>query len=236
MGIEPSNSMHASTVTSTPDAGIGFSAEFAPLLFSEATWSHDASPSPCGTVRSDPRASEQTASLIDMDLWVEPPVAPGSAAVAHAQHHMPIMLGANGLAPEAPHASWSHNTPTNTYTPPTMMPGSPMPNGGQNMQAVLAPGVPEHRNLELVARQIAVMRLSAAIARAESLATADAHGVAIASCNALPLMSTLGTRAKQPPGSCKLNFARMATCLRSLSHTAARATPPLFHRCRQQHR
>ena len=101
MGIEPSNSMHASTVTSTPDAGIGFSAEFAPLLFSEATWSHDASPSPCGTVRSDPRASEQTASLIDLDLWVEPPVAPGSAAVALAQHHSPITLGI-GPAPEAP--------------------------------------------------------------------------------------------------------------------------------------
>ena len=94
MGIEPHNSMHASTVASVPDAVMGFSACFAPLL-------HYASPDPGGTARSHSEASEQTASLIDMDLWVEPPVAPGSAAVADAQHHLPIMLGI-GPATEAP--------------------------------------------------------------------------------------------------------------------------------------
>ena len=109
MGLEPFNSMHASFVASVPDAVIGFSACFAPLL-------PDASPHPGGSARSDSRASEQTTSLIDMDLWVEPPVAPGSAADAHAQHHLPIMLGI-GPAPEAPHASASNNnTPTLTHT------------------------------------------------------------------------------------------------------------------------
>ena len=92
-----------------PDVVMDFSAFFAPL-------SHDAFPHPGGNARTDSEASEQTASLIDLDLWVEPPVAPGGAAVADAQHHMPIMLGTIGPAPEAPHASWSNHNTTPTHT------------------------------------------------------------------------------------------------------------------------
>ena len=68
------------------------------------------------------------------------------------------------------------------------------------MQAFVASGLPKHRNLELVARQIANMRLAAAIARAEAQAIADAYDNGIASCNALPLMSHAGDEGKAATG------------------------------------
>ncbi len=116
-----------------------FSAEVAPTL-SEALGSHE-----CLSVGSAPSPSvglapvvgssigprsvvspaqttgerEQHASVWDTlwDLWVEPPVAPDSASVPHALHHMPINAGAIGSAPDAPHSSVSHNVHTH-HAPP----------------------------------------------------------------------------------------------------------------------
>ena len=159
MGLEPHNPWHAFSAAPVPDAAMVFSAEFAPLP-SEASWSHDAPSFSGGTALTATPSQHagalgQPASLMDWDPWVEPPAAPCSASASHALPHIPIMPGANGPAPDAPHASVSHNTPTNTSKPPNMMPGCPpKPNGDRSTQASTASSTSEHRNLELAMRQI----------------------------------------------------------------------------------
>ncbi len=154
-------------------------------------------------------AREQTASLMVLDLWVEPPVVPFSASASHALPHMPIMLGALP-APQAPHASRSHNTPTNNTTkPPNMMPGhTPTPDGDRNMQASLASHTSERKMRDTTGQrqqEHAQLRFAAAVAEARTLAILDAHDIACTSRNARPLMSHAGGEGNAADGQLHQN-------------------------------
>ena len=105
-GLEPQHPWLAFLEPSVPDAASVFSAS--PRMLSETLWSHEclsAGSAPLSFLDLAPTASptqtagarEQPVSLMDWDLWVEPPVAPDDAFVLPDD------------APEAPHASVSHN-------------------------------------------------------------------------------------------------------------------------------
>ncbi len=82
MGIEPQHPWLAFLAPSVPDAASVFSAS--PRMLSEASWSHECLPVGSASSPSSAGAREQPASLMDLDLWVEPPVAPLSASVPHS--------------------------------------------------------------------------------------------------------------------------------------------------------
>ena len=101
------------------------------------------------------------------------------------------------------------------------------------MQASTASSTYGHRNLELERRHrqreqaIAEMRLAATIARAQAQAASDACEFAIASCNALPLMSHAGDEGKAAPGQPHSNLGADGKTPAPCSHHSACGTPSL---------
>ena len=129
------------------------------------------------------RAREQPVSLMDLDFWAEPPVAPDSASVPHndALHHLSVReAGTEGQVPELPICSANYNIPTpkstlpvgDSSTPQNLLPGPqvppaapgvssgslPLPDGDRSEHASTASGMSELRKCELATLQATKLR------------------------------------------------------------------------------
>ena len=152
---------------------------------------------------SDARAQEQqNANMMSADARVEPPASEyASAFPEDAHHHRSLSeVGANGPAPDAPHASVSHNTHTpNTSPQLNLRPGNgpinaealPVPSGIFSLEAFPSPigirgkpsseasGMSELKMRDMIRQrpreqELAQLRYAAAVAEARTLAAIDA--------------------------------------------------------------